>query len=154
MCGHIRVEVESRCVMDGMGINNNGRKNGRPRRILLAEDEENTIAVFLDIFEAYFGCAEVHVARDGHEAINMAFAQKPDVILMDMGLPKLDGWHAARSIKNNEDFFDIPVIAITAYAMVGDRERAMEAGCDDYFAKPIEVDKFVRFIGPYLNSGG
>ncbi len=138
--------------MNGIGMNGNGRKNGKVKRILLAEDEEFTIDVLLDIFEAFFDHSEVRVARDGHEAVNMAFELKPDVILMDMGLPKLDGWKATRSIKGNEDFIDVPVLAITAYAMVGDRERALEAGCDDYFAKPIEVDKFIQFMRPYLNS--
>jgi two-component system cell cycle response regulator DivK len=140
--------------MDGIGINGNGRKNGTAKRILLAEDEEHTIDVLLDIFDAFFEHSDVLVARDGHEAVNMAFELKPDVILMDLGLPKLDGWKATRSIKSHEEFFTIPVLAITAYAMVGDRERAMEAGCDDYFAKPIEVDKFIQFMRPYLNSGG
>jgi two-component system, cell cycle response regulator DivK len=140
--------------MNGIGLNGNGRKKGMVKRILLAEDEEFTIDVLIDIFEAFFDHSEVCVARDGHEAVNLAFELKPDVILMDLGLPKLDGWTATRSIKSHAEFFDIPVLAITAYAMVGDRERAMEAGCDDYFAKPIEVDKFIRFMRPYLNSGG
>ncbi|MEJ2551317.1 MAG: response regulator [Anaerolineales bacterium] len=140
--------------MDGIGINGNGKKNGKAKRVLLAEDEEHTIDVLLDIFEAFFERSDVRVARDGHEAVNMAFDLKPDVILMDLGLPKLDGWKATRSIKSHADFLNIPILAITAYAMVGDRERAMEAGCDDYFAKPIEVDKFIQFMRPYLNSGG
>lgn len=139
--------------MDGIGINGNGKKNGKVKRILLAEDEEHTVDVVLDIIEAFFERSDVLVARDGHEAVNMAFELKPDVILMDLGLPKLDGWKATRSIKSHEDFFNVPVLAITAYAMVGDRERAIEAGCDDYFAKPIEVDKFIQFMRPYLNSG-
>ena len=138
--------------MNGIGSNGNERTNGRAKRILVAEDEEHTIDVLLDIFGAFFDQSEVRVARDGHEAVNMAFEHKPDVILMDLGLPKLDGWKATRSIKSHEDFFDVPVLAITAYAMVGDRERAIEAGCDDYFAKPIEVDKFIQFMRPYLNS--
>ncbi len=138
--------------MDGIGINGNGKKNGKVKRILLAEDEEHTVDVVLDIIEAFFERSDVLVARDGHEAVNMAFELKPDVILMDLGLPKLDGWKATRSIKSHEDFFNVPVLAITAYAMVGDRERAIEAGCDDYFAKPIEVDKFIQFMRPYLNS--
>jgi two-component system cell cycle response regulator DivK len=140
--------------MDGIGINGNGKKNGKVKRVLLAEDEEHTIDVLLDILDAFFERSDVCVARDGHEAVNMAFELKPDVILMDLGLPKLDGWKATRSIKSHEDFLNIPILAITAYAMVGDRERAMEAGCDDYFAKPIEVDKFIQFMRPYLNSGG
>ena len=150
----VRFDAKGRCVMDGIGINGNGKKNGAVKRVLLAEDEEHTIDVLLDIFEAFFEQSDVCVARDGHEAVNMAFELKPDVILMDLGLPKLDGWKATRSIKSHEEFFNIPVLAITAYAMVGDRERAMEAGCDDYFAKPIEVDKFIQFVRPYLNSEG
>jgi CheY-like chemotaxis protein len=70
---------------------------------------------------------------------------------MDLSLPKLDGWEVARALKSNPDFREIPILALTAHAMVGDRERALDAGCDDYFAKPIEIDEFVQFIRPYLS---
>lgn len=138
--------------MTARGGNNHRGKSERNKRILLVEDEENTINVLKDLLGYMFGDYEVHVARNGHDAIRMAFHQKPDIILMDLSLPKLNGWEATRSIKSNEDFHNVPVLAITAHAMVGDRERALEAGCDDYYAKPIEVDKFISFMRPYLNS--
>ncbi|NIS80756.1 MAG: response regulator [Anaerolineales bacterium] len=138
--------------MSADGRENNRVKSTKPKRILLVEDEENTIKVVKDILDYMFGENDVRVARDGHDAIRMAFDQKPDIILMDLSLPKLNGWEATRSIKSNEDFHDVPVLAITAHAMVGDRERALEVGCDDYYAKPIEVDKFISFMRPYLNS--
>jgi two-component system cell cycle response regulator DivK len=135
---------------DGRG--NNRVKNEKPKLILLVEDEEKTIDVVKDILEYMFGDHDVRVARNGHDAIRMAFDHKPDIILMDLSLPKLNGWEATRSIKSNEDFHDVPILAVTAHAMVGDRERALEVGCDDYYAKPIEVDKFTSFMRPYLNS--
>jgi CheY-like chemotaxis protein len=82
----------------------------------------------------------------------MAYEEKPDLILMDLGIPKLDGWEVTRSLKSNENFRDVPILAITAHAMIGDREKALAAGCDDYFTKPIEVDEFVDFMRPYLTA--
>src|SRR5262245_26575548 len=80
----------------------------------------------------------VAVAADGQQAIDHARSQRPDVILMDMSLPVLDGWEATRRLKAAAETKTIPVIALTAHAMPGDHERAIEAGCDDYDTKPIE----------------
>lgn len=122
------------------------------KRILLVEDEQGNIDVVQNILELMFNQHTLLIARDGHEAIKMAYEEKPDLILMDLGIPKLDGWEVTRSLKSNENFRDVPILAITAHAMVGDREKALAAGCDDYFAKPIEVDEFVDFMRPYLNA--
>ena len=122
------------------------------KRILLVEDEQGNIDVVQNILEVMFNQHTLLIARDGHEAIKLAYEEKPDLILMDLGIPKLDGWEVTRSLKSNENFRDVPILAITAHAMVGDREKALAAGCDDYFAKPIEVDEFVDFMRPYLNS--
>ena len=122
------------------------------KRILLVEDEQGNIDVVSNIFEIMFDQYTLLIARDGHEAIKLAYEEKPDLILMDLGIPKLDGWEVTRSLKSNENFRDTPILAITAHAMVGDRERALKAGCDDYFTKPIEVDEFVDFMRPYLNT--
>jgi CheY-like chemotaxis protein len=122
------------------------------KRILLVEDEQGNIDVVQNILELMFNQHTLLIARDGHEAIKMAYEEKPDLILMDLGIPKLDGWEVTRSLKSNENFRDVPILAITAHAMIGDREKALAAGCDDYFTKPIEVDEFVDFMRPYLTA--
>ena len=94
---------------------------------------------------------EVAIATDGAEGVNAAEATHPDLVLMDMSLPVIDGWEATRRIKANPATASIPVIALTAHAMAGDREKALEAGCDDYDTKPIELpslmEKINRLIG-------
>ncbi len=123
-----------------------------PRRILVVEDEEANVAVLLNILQLMMGQEQVFVARDGHEGIRLAQEHAPEIIIMDLSLPKLDGWEVTRSLKAKAQFKDIPILALTAHAMVGDRDRALEAGCDDYFAKPIEVDEFIQFMRPYLTA--
>ena len=88
----------------------------------------------------------VVIARDGAEGVTMAGAEQPDLILMDMGLPVVDGWEATRQIKAAEQTRHIPVIALTANAMSGDRERALAAGCDDFDTKPVELDRLLGKI--------
>ncbi len=122
------------------------------RRILIVEDEEANIAVVRNILEIMLDQDDVLVARDGHEGIKLAYEHNPEIILMDLSLPKLDGWEVARSLKSNPRFKKVPILALTAHAMVGDREKALEAGCDDYYAKPIEVDEFIHFMRPYLTA--
>jgi CheY-like chemotaxis protein len=123
------------------------------RRILIVEDEEANIAVVRSILEIMLDQDDVLVARDGHEGIKLAYEHDPEIILMDLSLPKLDGWEVARSLKSNPRFKKVPILALTAHAMVGDREKALEAGCDDYYAKPIDVDEFIGFMRPYLTAG-
>jgi CheY-like chemotaxis protein len=86
----------------------------------------------------------------------MAVAEPPDIILMDMSLPLIDGWEATRRVKSNATTRNVPVIALTAHAMSGDRERALEAGCDDYDTKPVElgrlIEKIERLLGERRNS--
>jgi two-component system cell cycle response regulator DivK len=93
---------------------------------------------------------EVSIAIDGQQGVDMALAQLPDLILMDMSLPLIDGWEATRRIRVNDATRKIPVIALTAHAMAGDREKAMEAGCDDYDTKPVEITRLLSKIAALL----
>jgi len=96
---------------------------------------------------------EVVIAMDGQEGVNLA-ASAPDVILMDMSLPVIDGWEATKRIKADPATAAIPVIALTAHAMSGDREQALAAGCDDYDTKPIELDRLLGKIAAQLERTG
>ncbi|MCX6071661.1 MAG: response regulator [Chloroflexi bacterium] len=125
-------------------------KPAKRQRILIVEDDDNTVAVLRSILELVLGEKDVSVAQDGHEGIRMAYENPPDVILMDLALPKLDGWEVTRSLRSNPRFKRTPILAVSAHAMIGDREKALAAGCNDYYPKPIEVDEFVRFMRPYL----
>src|SRR5271169_4168390 len=103
-------------------------------RILLVEDNEmNRDMLSRRLSRRGF---EVLLAQDGLEGLRVAREERPDVILLDMDLPVLDGWEAARRLKADETMRGIPIVALTAHAMSGDRERALEAGCDDYETKP------------------
>jgi len=96
---------------------------------------------------------EVAVAVDGAQGVAMAQSEKPDLILMDLSLPGIDGWEATRRIKAGADTKHLPVIGLTAHAMAGDREKALEAGCDDYDTKPIELERLIGKIESLLPNG-
>src|SRR4051812_25057021 len=110
-------------------------------KILLVEDNEEN----LDMLEYRLRRKgfEVHTARNGQEAIAQAQAHRPDLILMDLSMPVMDGWEATRRLKAATETRTIPVIALTAHAMVGDREKAIAAGCDDYATKPVEFPRLL-----------
>ena len=93
---------------------------------------------------------EVCIAVDGQQGADMALSERPDLILMDMSLPVIDGWEATRRVKANDATRGIPVIALTAHAMAGDREKAMQVGCDDYDTKPIELSRLLGKIAALL----
>ena len=95
---------------------------------------------------------EVSIAVDGKQGVEMAQRDAPDLILMDMSLPVLDGWEATRQLKGADATRGIPVIALTAHAMSGDREKALEAGCDDYDTKPIELARLLEKIESMLKK--
>jgi two-component system cell cycle response regulator DivK len=119
------------------------------KKILLVEDNEmNRDMLSRRLARKGY---EVSIAVDGQQGIEMAQSTAPDVILMDMSLPVLDGWEATRQLKNSDATRHIPVIALTAHAMSGDRERALEAGCDDYDTKPIELTRLLEKIESMLN---
>jgi two-component system cell cycle response regulator DivK len=95
---------------------------------------------------------EVVIAIDGQQGVDIALSERPDLILMDMSLPVIDGWEATRRIKANDATRGTPMIALTAHAMAGDREKAMEAGCEDYDTKPIEISRLLGKIAALLAS--
>lgn len=97
---------------------------------------------------------EVVVAVDGQDGLERAASESPDLILMDMSLPIIDGWEATRQLKANPELKSIPVIALTAHAMAGDREQALTAGCDDYDTKPIELERLLTKIQAQLERVG
>jgi two-component system, cell cycle response regulator DivK len=113
-------------------------------RILLVEDHEE-IWDFLSRRLQRRGF-DVVVATDGQEGVEKARAQRPDIILLDMNLPVVDGWTAARAIKSDPETGGIPIIALTAHAMSGDREKAIAAGCDDYHPKPVDFSLLLTQI--------
>jgi CheY-like chemotaxis protein len=120
-------------------------------KILLVEDNEmNRDMLSRRLIRKKY---EVLVAVDGRESVEMARSEAPDLILMDMSLPVMDGWEATRQLKASPETQAIPIIALTAHAMSGDREKAMEAGCDDYDTKPIELPHLLDKIEALLGKG-
>jgi two-component system cell cycle response regulator DivK len=118
------------------------------KRILVVEDNPDNRTLILDVLLSLG--YEVIEAVDGEQGIQQANREQPDLILMDLSLPQIDGWSATRRIKDNSALAHIPIIALTAHAMVGDREKALEAGCDDYIAKPIDLRELQKKITQYL----
>ena len=120
------------------------RKGGAMAKILLVEDNElNRDMLERRLLRKGF---EVILAANGEAAIGMAASENPDLILMDMSLPGIDGWETTRRIKANNGTAVIPIIALTAHAMTGDREKALAAGCDDYDSKPVELERLLGKI--------
>ena len=113
------------------------------KRILLAEDNEFNRDLVTQILEGEY---DIVAVMDGAAAVTAALEKRPDLILMDMGLPIVDGWEATRRIKEHEVLRTIPVVAVTSHAMREDERRARAAGCDDYLAKPIDQDDLVAKI--------
>ncbi|MCH2048325.1 MAG: response regulator [Trichodesmium sp. ALOHA_ZT_67] len=119
-------------------------------KILLVEDNEmNRDMLSRRLIRKKF---EVVIAINGVEGVEMSISEIPDIILMDMSLPELDGWEATKKIKANQQTKDIPVIAITAHAMTGDREKCLQAGCDDYDTKPVEFPRLLEKINNLIGN--
>jgi two-component system, cell cycle response regulator DivK len=117
-------------------------------RILLVEDNEmNRDMLSRRLVRRGY---EVTLAVDGEQGVAMASSEVPALILMDMSLPGLDGWEATRRIKAAPETRNIPIIALTAHAMAGDREKALAAGCDDFDTKPVDLDRLLGKIGALL----
>ena len=120
----------------------------RMQKILLVEDNEmNRDMLSRRLIRNGY---EVITAVDGRQGADMAVSEQPDLILMDMSLPVIDGWEATRRVKGNDATRRIPVIALTAHAMAGDREKAMQVGCDDYDTKPVEISRLLGKIAALL----
>jgi CheY-like chemotaxis protein len=119
-------------------------------KILLVEDHEE-IWDFLSRRLKRRGF-DVVLAHDGQAAVDTVRAERPDVILLDMNLPVMDGWTAARTLKGAPETAAIPIIALTAHAMAGDRDKALEAGCDDYHPKPVDFSRLLTQIDAALGA--
>jgi CheY-like chemotaxis protein len=119
------------------------------KRILVIEDLEMNVDLLVQLLEEEF---EVLTASDGESGIVVAEQAKPDLILMDLSLPVIDGWEATRRIKANLDLKAIPIIALTGRTMKGDEERARASGCDDWLAKPLDEDQLFEKLGRWLGE--
>lgn len=120
------------------------------KTVLLVEDNEDNLVVYRTILE-HVGYRVIE-ARDGEEGVTRAQQDRPDLILMDISIPKIDGWEATQRLKADPGTDAIPIIALTAHALEEDRQKALQAGCDGYLAKPVEprrvVQEVERFVGP------
>ena len=123
-------------------------KSGLSKKVLIVDDNQDSRELVVKILKAR-GYQMIE-AVDGEEALEKAIAEKPDLILMDRSLPKIDGYEVTRRLKGREEFKGIPIVALTAHAMTGDREKALEAGCDGYISKPIDVRSLPELITSYL----
>lgn len=121
-------------------------------KILYVEDNEDNIYVLESRLKRQGH--SVVIARDGASGVQLAVTERPDVILMDLSLPVLDGWEATRQIKAAQQTRHIPVIALTANAMTGDREKALAAGCDDFDTKPVVMPRLLGKIQALCDAGG
>lgn len=118
--------------------------------VLIVEDIEDNLMLIKSLIElADFRVVE---ARDGREAIAQAQAHHPDLILLDMSLPHIDGWTVARTLRQIPEFRSTLIVALTAHAMQGDREKTLEAGCDEFMTKPIDVPSFLPAITKILEG--
>jgi two-component system, cell cycle response regulator DivK len=121
-----------------------------PRKLLIVEDNQDNRELAIKVLKnkGY----EIFEAVDGEEAIEKAISEKPDLILLDISLPKLDGYEVAKRLKSMEEFQEIPIVAFTAHAMKGDREKVIAGGFEGYISKPINVREFPDQIRLYLRG--
>jgi two-component system cell cycle response regulator DivK len=121
-----------------------------PRKLLIVEDNQDNRELAIKVLKnkGY----EIIEAVDGEEAIEKAISEKPDLILLDISLPKLDGYEVAKRLKSMEEFQEIPIVAFTAHAMKGDREKVIAGGFEGYISKPINVREFPDQIRLYLRG--
>ena len=120
-------------------------------KILYVEDNDDNVYMLkmrLELLDEF----EVVVAEDGEKGCAAAVTEKPDLILMDLDLPVIDGWEATRRLKSNPETRDVPVVALSAHALAGSREKALAAGCDDFDTKPVEFDRLLGKMRQLLRS--
>jgi two-component system cell cycle response regulator DivK len=122
-----------------------------PKLLLVEDNEMNRDMLSRRLKRKGF---DILIAVDGREGVEIAQGQSPDLVLLDMSLPVMDGWEAARVMKADETTRGIPIIALTAHAMSGDREKAIEAGCDEYDTKPVELPRLLEKIQTLLAKRG
>jgi CheY-like chemotaxis protein len=132
-----------------MHENTQPQRKTMPKILLIEDNEQNRDALSRRLQRQGY---TIVIAVDGKEGIAMAQSDLPDVILMDLNLPEVDGWEAARRLKAAPETQAIPIMAMTAHAIAGDRERALEAGCDDYHAKPVDFPQLLTQIEALLKK--
>jgi CheY-like chemotaxis protein len=120
-------------------------------KVLYVEDNDDNVYMLKMRLEL-LGEFEVLAAEDGEKGCEMAVSERPDVILMDLEMPVIDGWEAARRLKSNPDTRNIPIIGLSAHAFAGEREKALAAGCDEFDSKPIEFERLVATMRRVLAS--
>lgn len=125
-------------------------KIGLPKKILIVDDNQDSRELAVKVLKnrGY----QMIEASDGEEALEKALAEKPDLILMDISIPKINGYEVTRRLKSQADFKATPIIALTAHAMKGDKEKALESGCDGYISKPINVHELPDQIKSYMKD--
>jgi len=123
------------------------RRIASMKKVLVVEDVDFNRELIVQLLEDKY---EVIEAVNGQQGVELAERERPELILMDLSLPVMDGWEATRRLKANADLRAIPVIALTAHAMKGDKEKALAAGCDDYLVKPLDEDELMARIAKYL----
>jgi two-component system cell cycle response regulator DivK len=119
------------------------------KKILIVEDVELNLDLLVQLLEDDYNLV---LARDGAIGVELAALESPDLILMDMSLPVMDGWDATRTIKADPKLSQIPVIGLSAHAMRGDRQKALDAGCNDYLTKPVDEDLLMAKLDTYLKA--
>jgi len=120
------------------------------KMILIVEDEPKNLTLLRDLLQVS-GYSTIE-ATDGEKGVELAKSKKPDLILMDIQLPKMDGLEATRILKADTTTRNIPILALTSYAMKGDEERILEVGCDGYLAKPFDIQELLKTVAEYLSG--
>jgi two-component system cell cycle response regulator DivK len=125
-------------------------KKGLPKKVLVVDDNQDSRELVVKVLKnkGY----EMIEATDGEEAIEKAVGERPDLILLDISIPKLDGYEVTRRLKSREEFKETPIVALTAHAMKGDRAKALEAGCEGYISKPINIRELPAQVKSFIKG--